>query len=372
MVGAEQTRVEQLIVRAFRYGYVAARIRGRKSWMLTKSDYESLILAEDMPALIRKLGETRRYGKYFGELTQVPDLQQLEKILAAALEDEMVFIKTELGRRGADKLFNALYKQLELTTLKQALKLVVFGYDPGMVEWVIPFGRYDTTLCRSLVQTENLEKALSIVPEEKNLVEKLRVVAEDGRTPAQIAAKLEIVLDNYAHGEIWGTLQKLGGADKRCTSLAGFLLDMSNMLTLVRAKKIGMRPEQILDMTIKNYYKLDEKVVSKLAGLPSDEEVVNQLATGAYRDILSPLTLVYATKKDPLLVEVTLKRSHAWECSKTFFGAPFHLGEALAYYYLTKYEVEDIRAVANGKTSGLQPDAIRENLVLHQPIAPKI
>ncbi|RLG72503.1 MAG: hypothetical protein DRO11_02090 [Methanobacteriota archaeon] len=359
-----------MIVRAFRYGYVAARIRGRKSWMLTKSDYESLISAEEISSLIRKLGETR-YGKYFSELTQTPSVQQLEKTLAMFLEDEMNLIKSELGPRRAG-LFNALYKQLELTTLKEVLRLVVFGLDPEMVDWVTPFGRYDTSLCRSLAQADNLGQTLSRIPEEKNLVDKLRVVADEEGSPAQTAAKVEIVLDNYGCGMVWRALQKLGGADKRCVSLVGFLLDMANIVTLIRAKKIGMRPEQILDMTTKSYYKLGEKIVAKLAGLPSDGEVVNQLATGAYRDILSPLTLMYTTKKDVLPVEVAFKRFHAWECEKTFFGAPFHLGETLAYYYLTRYEIEDIRAIVNGKSGGLPPGAIRENLVLHQPLTPKL
>ncbi len=352
------------------YVELTPRIRGKKSFLLVKSDYDSMISAESISTAFRRL-EGTKYRPYISQLLMGEfDLGKTEENLTKAYQDEFNFVLSKLKNKKAKEFFEEFNRYYELKCLASILKSIILGVKwEEALKYVTPFGKIDLSTCKSLIEGKNVKNVLQLI-QEKLLVRELEKTMKEIEDPSKQTQKLELVITKHAFTKIWEKLLQLKGRDKLCIKLVGINVDMLNIMTVLRLKKLELKPEEIEAYIIPVYHLLNEKDVKRAISATTEKDSIKVFVASRYVDVISPLTGTYEVREDLSVFEIALKRYHARECERVFYQPFFHLGEALAYLYLKWYEVKDLIAIIAGKYFGLTADKIEYSLVLHQPPHP--
>jgi len=354
----------------FEYGELTVRIRGKKSFMLVKSDYDAMVNAENIQTALRRL-EGTRYQPYISQmLIEEFNLGKAEENLTRAYLDDFSFILSKLKNKRAIEFFREFNCLFEFKTLASILRSIILGIEwEKALEYTVPFGRLDSSTCKRFIEEKNVKNVLGFI-EDENLIKEVEKIIEEVEDPILKANMVELALNKYALEKVWEKLLRLKGRDKFAVKLVGITVDMLNIMAILRLKKLEFKPDEIEAFLIPVFYMLEDKEVKRAVTASNDVDALNVFASGKYVNVISPLLSGYEVRKDLSLFEVALKRYHAKECERIFFQPFFHLGEALAYLHLKMYEVKDLISILTGKYFGLSADKIEYSLVLHQPPYP--
>lgn len=351
------------------YSYLTPMIRGKKSFLLVKGDYDAMLAAENPSTALRRLEDTR-YGPYISQLVlEEFNLARVEKALLQSYQDNVAFVVRSLKTGPAKTFFEEYGRYLEVKALMEVIKSILMEIPwTEASTYIFPFGRVNYEACRSLVESGNLKKAVELL-KDRRLMAEVGEILEGPEEAAIKSLRVEASITKYGYGRLLEASLNLKGLDKTCIKLLGIQLDTINLMTVLRMKKMGFPPEKIMETLIPAYYKLGDEELRAAASTASEKDAAKAFTGSAYGTIISPLLSVYEVKEDLFLFEIALKRMHASECLKAFYSI-FHLGEMLAYLYLKFYEVKDLIAILAAKVMRLPADQVEPNLVLHQPIYP--
>jgi len=354
----------------YRYGPLTARVRGRKSFMLVKSDYDAMLTSENVQAALRRL-EKSQYQRFVAPLLiGESSMGKAEENLNKAYQAEFNFILSNLRDREAIGFFNEVNRSLELRSIAALLKSIILSVDWGRaVDYLFPCGEIDASSCRTLIESKDFKKAVQLI-KEKLLARDINRIWEEAEDPARKALEVEVAIDAYASKRVWERLNGFRGRDRECTKLTGIALDTTNIMTVLRMKKLGFQQALIEKYLIPIQYRMRKDELERAVAAPTEKDSIKMLTAGFYVNIVSPLISTYAVKEDLSLFEIAFKRFHSNLCEKIFIHPFFHLGVALAYLYLKWYEVRDLIAILTGKHLGLASERIALYLTLHQPPHP--
>jgi vacuolar-type H+-ATPase subunit C/Vma6 len=182
--------------------------------------------------------------------------------------------------------------------------------------------------------------------------------------------EIEAAINKNDAMKTWDRVNRLKGRDKRCIKIIGITYDITNIMIVLRLKKLGFKSDIIRRNLIPIYHELTEGELIKAIEAPTDRDAIKIFAAGYYVGVISPLMSTYEVKEELTIFETAFKRFHSNECEKTFVFQPFNLGEPLAYLYLKLYEIRDLVAILAGKYSKLSAERIAPILILHQPPHP--
>ncbi|MHC1586810.1 MAG: V-type ATPase subunit [Candidatus Hecatellaceae archaeon] len=351
------------------YGYLTPRVRGKRSFLLVKGDYDAMLAAENPSAALRRL-EGTRYKDYIAPLTlEEFDLFKAERALIQSYQDEVGFVVKNLKEDAAKSFFEEFTHLLELRALIGVVKSILLGIPwREASSYIFPFGRLSMELCQSLVEGRNVKRALEAV-KDKRLERAVEEALETVEEASKKSIKVETVITRYAYERLWEKAALLKGRDQVCLRLLGIQADTTNIMTVLRMKKLGFTVEQVMESLIPVYFKVSEEEFRAAASTATEKDAMKNFTGTYYAPTISPLLSVYEVRNDLTLFEIAFKRLHASECRRAFYQ-PFHLGEAFAYLYLKLYEVRDLIAILAGKAMRIPPDRIEPNLILHQPPHP--
>jgi V/A-type H+-transporting ATPase subunit C len=351
------------------YACLTSMVRGKKSFLLVKGDYDAMLAAESPTTALRRLEDTK-YKPYVSQLVlEEFDLSRVEKALLQSYQDDVAFVVRNLKMGAAKAFLEEFGRFLELKALMGVLKSILMEIPWREAStYIFPYKKVDYELCRSLVENRNIKRTIELLKDRKLMVE-VSEILEGPEDAAIKSVRVEASITKYGYGKLLDTVLALKGPDRTCIGLVGTQLDMINLMTVLRMKKLGFIPERIIESLIPAYYRLTVDELRNAASTASEKEAVRAFTGGHYGIIISPLLSVYEVKGDLLIFEIALKRMHASECLKAFYGI-FHLGEMLAYLYLKFYEVKDLIAILAAKAMKIPADRVEPNLVLHQPIYP--
>ncbi|WP_309492555.1 V-type ATPase subunit [Candidatus Hecatella orcuttiae] len=352
------------------YGTLSPRIRARKSFLLVKGDYDALLGAENVQAVLRRLEGTAYRHQVASLLLEEFNLSKAEESLMEAYRREIDFIASHLKTREAADFFSQLSRIQELKCLADILKAIFLElpWDEAS-SYIHPYGRLGAAQCKALVDGKNLKQVLSLIWERPLALEVERLVKEV-EDVSRRGLEVEITVTRYGMMEAWKKLNEVKGKDRFSLKLMGFVLDAANIMAVLRMKKLGFKPEEIGWNLISAYYRISREGLEKASAAPTEKEAVKVFASGYYVNQLSPLLSAYEVKGDLSIFETVFKRFHAGECERVFISPFFHLGEVLAYLYLKLYEVQDLIAILIAKQEGLPAEKTKPHLVLHQPPYP--
>ena len=360
---------QEMLGDVLKYGYLTPRIRGKKSFLLVKGDYDAMLSAESPTAALRRL-EGTRYKPYISQLVlEEFNLSKVEKALVESYQDDVAFVSKSLKEHTAAEFFAEYGRSLELKALLGVLKAIILGIPwEEASTYIFPYGRISYDLCQSLVETKNLKRVLELL-KEKHLIRQIEEALSEVEDPIRRSIIAESFITKHILSRLWEKANELTGRNKLCIRLLGVQIDTTNMMTILRMKKLGFTAEEISESLAPVSFKLSDREMASALQAATEKDSMKVFTGGFYASTVSPLISVYEVREDLPIFEVAFKRLHASECERAFYQ-PFYLGEALAYVYLKYYEVKDIIAILTAKYMKLPADKVEPNLILHQPPYP--
>lgn len=347
------------IARAEDFGFVTARVRALKSFLLASQDFDTLLQAHDEKEALQRLASMPRYGENVPGLAVKPSLEQVEEALLTSYV-ELVARVTSWTRGRAAELLEYANRRFGYENLKLVLTALFARIGPKeAVRFLLPSTSYSREECLVMMEKGSIEEILPSIEDE--LQEPVSEALTSARALGTVLP-LEQALNSFHFSRLWAMAQALESWDRIYASLLiGQEIDISNILTVTRAKGLRVSKERLQALLMPVRYRLKDELDSAIEAA-TVQEAVAALARGKYAGALARLS---TGVREVFEVEMALKRHLAKESLKVFASFPLHVGLVLAYLNLKLYEISDVRSIVVGKSLGRSPELIRNSLVTY-------
>jgi vacuolar-type H+-ATPase subunit C/Vma6 len=344
------------------YALAVGLVGALRSFMLTPTHYEMMLRIRNPSKILIPLKETC-YQSVLPEASEKAfEVESIERALFIHYYEIFRKILT-VAPPHAKPLLEAVFRKHELTCLKTIIRLLAQGIKPiDALSMIIPLGRYDSDTCKLILSTRSVLRIVDFIKESdlrEAILSYMTIFRKTGST-----IPIEATIDKYALSCIWEVLPRLKEYDRRIAShLIGIEIDTTNIMTILRAKRIGMETIDIEGLVIPIHYRITSNRLAQAVSAPSLAETMKRLSETLYWNTLTiPSEDVEKTLFE---VEMRLKRYLAQENMKVFRGDRFHIGILLGFLNLKFYEITDLIAIINGKIEGVGAEDIRTALILH-------
>jgi V/A-type H+/Na+-transporting ATPase subunit C len=342
------------------YPYACARVRAKKSLLLTKENYPKLLMM-DLNEIGRFLGETQ-YNVEMTELASRYDGVNLIELgtsrnLARMYNGVLEFTKGELRDMIAGYL-----ERWDVWNIKTVLRGKYYGASVEDIrEDLVPAGRLGEDDLNALMALESVTEVL------ENIKLEWVEVPQEAISALQATGELSTVEDYLDKAYYKHALESINPSSRPEKILLGYLrkeIDANNLLTILKLKREGLSPEKISPYLIEGGDELTRKEMERLIAIEGFDPLVQELQKYSfYEDIKEALEKVSTTNS---LNDVTLaiKRLHSRQAERFSHLYPLSVLPIIDYLIRKKIEVDNIRVIARCKESGLDPETIKKLLVI--------
>jgi vacuolar-type H+-ATPase subunit C/Vma6 len=340
---------------AGRYAELAAAVRSFKAELIR-------------PNQIQRLMESTSLSEIAGTLTngyvtlgEGADTNEIERYLVNKV--------IELARRLAayaphdSRILITLFStKYELDCAKVILRSIADEIDPDdALRHMVPAGKFTQELCKELVEGRNPLRVVENI-EDEALSSSLATRVTRGNAADQGV----LAIDQYYYQKLWSASNLPDPLDAQSAKgLVGEMIDHLNILLALRARLIGLDARAVSELLIPINYALGQSY-DELPETTNIQNLTRVLERTPYGKVLQGRTLGSLAN-----IELALNQSHATSCFNAFAGLPFNVGLALALLFLKNYELQDLFAVINGKTTLVSSDLLLNSLILRSPEAEK-
>ena len=145
--------------------------------------------------------------------------------------------------------------------------------------------------------------------------------------------------------------------------IVGYEIDAVNIKTILRLKRDGAAPEEIMYPIILPSYELDEKTLTWMAEAKSVQEAVAGISHTTYGPILAKALPEFEATGSLFPLERALDEGWLKTCKWMSATKIFSLAPVLAYIRLKESEVKNLRAIIRLKADNVESEKIKETIV---------
>ncbi len=343
------------------YSYSCARVKARKRFLLSRDTY-SRMLVMDVHEISRFLGETQyreevtRFGsRYSGaSLIEVAVTRNLGKTYI----DVLGFTKGHL--RGMVSYYLQGWDVFNVKTILRGK--TSHTKDDEIIDTLVPAGSLSEEYLKSLVSMGSLQEimdSLSQIPSLRITPELVRAVVDTGRL-----AGLEDYLDKMRYYDLLKVVSGTNSADQLLRQFIRREIDVTNLKVLLKMKADKLPEDQIAKYLIEGGLEFGIDKLRSLAAVEGLEPIFEELERSkSYQDVKQGIERYRATNRlsevtialDKVLVSTSEKFAHSY---------PLSVLPIVNFLIRKKVEVDNIRAIARGKQSGLSEKIIEGILVV--------
>ena len=338
------------------YGFINAKVRTMRSFLLDKADYQALAKAANIDELFAVLSKTC-YKDVVGKLeSREPALVEQAFFLEGIKRLKLI---EKSSRGNVKKIILSLFDRYEAERLKIILRC---WYKKN--EKIIDLYRtkiiYDFPV-DALISASDITEVVNLLKGTPFY----NVLAKE--IPAYLGNKtlfpLELAIDRDYFARFWQAVESLDRKDKLIVKrLVGLEIDILNLNWIGRFKKYYDIPSaDIIEMLLPYGYRIKSgeiqdvlaggsvkkllgKVMGSAGGFPSEKEGTEE----------SSLQLM-----EKVLYQVLLS-----EANRAFGQFPFTIGAVMGYFVLIRIEMKNIRTLIEAKIYGLSPDETEALLII--------
>lgn len=343
------------------YPYVCARVKARKSFLLSKDVYHRM-LSMGLAEIGRYLGETQ----YREEMTTLGAKYEGATLIELGISQNLAQTYSDVISFSGGHLRELIATYLhrwDIYNLKTVLrgKLTSTPIDE-ISEILIPAGSLKGEFFNQLIQTSSWEELIELLRQQKVIYvdeELLRTAISSGKLAA-----LEDNLDKDYYELLLHSIKKTAMSEKRFSDFVRREIDIVNLKTLVKLKSEGSSGEALSQYFVRGGRELKIDRLTKMAASEGMKDVLEELRQTTYAEYIRAEIDQYdkdgdvsslLRALDRALLEVAEKFSHVY---------PLSVLPILDYLLRKKTEVDNIRIIARGKESNIDIEKIRELLVL--------
>jgi V/A-type H+-transporting ATPase subunit C len=339
------------------YPYVCARVKGKKSRLLSKDTYARFLKME-VPSISRFLGE----GQYRDELLALGAKYSGVDLVEMATRDNLAKVFTQIIEFSEGDLKTMICRFLDRWDVWN-VKTIIRGKSYGapeeeISEALIPAGSFPAEFLRELVEKETIEEVMDELKDTvyHHALQEARGDEEEFPPIAVFEDALDCAYYSYLLETVPPTTQPM----KLFRMFIQTEIDVVNLRTLLRAREEVERIER--DIFIEGGLELPKQELESLVPL-SLEELLRKLQKYSFYDEISgPLKEIEAKGLNEVVR--ALEKHHLKTASKYSHLHPLSILPVLDYLISKEMEVENIRIIARGMRDGLSESKISELLVI--------
>jgi V/A-type H+-transporting ATPase subunit C len=343
------------------YAYVTARVKAKKSLLISKDNYPKLMLM-DLNEIGRFLGETQ----YQVEMTELATKYDGVNLIELGTSKNLARVFTDILNYSKGDLRYMLERYLmrwDIWNIKTILRGKYYGASTeDILEDIVAAGKYDEGFINILISLEDVEAVLKELKSREGLVIPDEVVKDYHET--QTLAPIEDYMDKLYYDEVLACVKCRDKAERLFKQFLRKEVDVTNLMTLLKLKKEGLSPDKPEKYFIDGGEELQIKTLVELSKAENVERLGSELTKFSfYADIKDALE---EFKQTGSLSAVSLAmQRHLLRSSEKFSHIyPLSVLPIMDYMLRKKQEVDNIRIIARCKESDLGPDQIKKLLVM--------
>ncbi len=390
------------------YGYINARIRAMRSYLLDRSFYEQLITLEDLPAMISNLEKTP-YKKELdecvarGEIEVMSIDEAFKRNLARTFRKILSFTAGEHR-----KLTDILLARWDLHNLKSILRgKHISATEDEILKSLIPAGEIDIPFLAELAKQPDVKSVIDLMitwdlpyakPLRENLPGYLKVMKEKKSAKAEKPeeallergagefkdfekdlAVLETALDKFYCSFALKETRGRSPNSRMVGELIVAQIDITNILSLLRIQSINFAREYA---HIKDDVEKAERIREKkeeififggkelslnrfllLSEVGEIEEVVTKLSGPSIGKALLEVMPRFFDRGSITILERKMEEIAVEKGVEMYKKGPLYMGIMASYIWAKYNEVVNLRIIIRGKAIGMQERKIREELI---------
>ena len=339
------------------YPYVCARVKGKKSKLISKDSY-ARILKMETPSISRLLGE----GQYREQMLALGAKYSGVDLIEMATRNNLAEVFTQIIEFSEGNLRTMISRFLDRWDVWN-IKTIIRGKSYGaaneeIIEDLIPAGSFSTEFLRKLAEKETVEE---VMEELENTIYDLALQEAKGEEeefpPISV---FEDVLDRAYYSFLLEVVPPTTEPMKLFRMFIRKEIDMINLRTLLRTREDAERIER--DVFIEGGLELSKEELDTFMPLSLEDLLPRLQKYSFYDDISGPLKEVKTKGLND--VARALEKHHQRQASRYSNFHPLSILPVLDYMILKEIEVENIRIIARGKRDGLSESTIRDLLVI--------
>jgi V/A-type H+-transporting ATPase subunit C len=343
------------------YAYACARVKARKSFLLSKDTY-SRMLVMDVHEVGRFLGETQykeemaMYGsRYSGaNLVEVA----VTRNLADTYSDILSFTTGHLREMVGNYL-----RRWDTFNVKTILRGRISKARPEeIVDTLVPAGAFSEAYLKSLVEMDGVHEIMEELVKQASLritPELQRDVVDAGRL-----APLEDHLDRMLYYDLLDVIEPTNNAERLLRDFVRREVDVTNLKVLLKLKAERIPEERIQRYLIPGGMEFGVDKLRAMAQGEGTEAIMAELEKSSLFEDIKPAVERYRADKKLSELTIALDKALIGTSEKFANFYPLSVLPIVNYMIRKKVEVDNIRIIARGKESVLPKKVIEELLVV--------
>jgi vacuolar-type H+-ATPase subunit C/Vma6 len=301
-------------------------------------------------------------------LSSTPYTQEVSMLLGGKLTNEKVdsLLLTHYTREfnalsrhlpGKSRRFAELYeKRFYINGLKSVIHGVHSGASLDEISEFLILSANEKTELENLATTGSIPRIIESVTD-SGLRDALLLANSRYEDTGDIV-HFDFVIDNYYYTSlVKGAKTLLGGHDKSVTlNYLGSIIDIINILSILRGIGFGIPEEQIQDYIINHFYRLKD-IWRDLIKVKNTATILNILERTVYHSVAREFQKEIE-KRSIREIEYIFQKL-LLEQSKKLWLTPFTIGNFFAYIEGKKSEIQNLRSILLGKMGGLSENEIK-------------
>jgi len=343
------------------YPYAVARVKSKKSLLLTKDNYPKLLMM-DLTEIARFLGETQ-YKVEMAELASRYDGVNLIE-LGTSMNQARVYsqilgfctgdLKTTLEK------YLARWDYMNVKTLLRA-KLAKVTVEE-LQEDIVAAGRLSNDDILALFSTDSIREILDDIGRKYGMTIPDEMVG--ALETSNDLGPVEDYLDRLYYQRFFEQLAHPTRPEKILVNWMRIEVDLRNILTLLKLKRYKVQTDKPELYFIDGGAELSPKELVRIMATESFEAAIAELSKLTYYEQIKDSLEAAKTTGSLSEVEITLSKRLARQSEKLSHAYPSSVLPIVDYIVRKKIEVDNIRIIARGKQSGLNSDQIKKLLVI--------
>jgi len=344
-----------LISGMFKYSHLSAKIRAMRGKMLTKKDFEDMIVKNNVKDIALFLKNHTYYSDGLQDLDE-NDVHRghIEVLLyRAEISDALKIARYIKGDH--KKIYRFFYRKQEIEDLKKMLRTLLTGKGLKSIDRKRLFiSKYSVIDFNKALETTTIQELIDTI-KHTNFYPILKPLIKGENDIDLFAA--EMALDMYYYTKLFEGLEKyVSGKDKEAFRfLFGIEADIKNIILIYRGKKYySTGKEKIYPYLIPAHYKLKKDQIDKMINAKNAEEVIKIVNSTYYGNILSDSVSDWEDNCREYILRTQEKNMRLF---------PFTIAPIIAYIFEKEMEIHNITTVIEGVRYSLNPEDIKKRLI---------
>lgn len=333
------------------YSYSSARVKAMESNLVGAQAMQSIIDAGSIDAALSILFQQPAYKDYIAKYGGMSIKRSLIDFALSRNLAESVNKLVEIAPTAQRKVLRALVGKWDIQNIRLAIEAKDRGMDferiaPNIIETSVGSAAIKEAMRESTV--EAVLARLAINSPYAEILKGASAAYSKGRDITEAITALDV---GY-YASLSGVIYEISSAHYQSALIIKMEIDSKNILTMIRAKRAGMRFQQLEHYLVSNGSMPRKELEHLYESSQNVEEMVQHVTRFDLKEGLE----VYRKTGRLLPFEVAMNNHILNKGLSVLKPTILSFGTMLAYIYLKELEVRTLRIAINSKIYGIAPE----------------